>query len=350
MNREDILEKIEDLINNANSLKEGYNRDLFIGKIKSYITFLLYTNNINGVEFYVFLNKINSNKRDNKINQFDEVRINNLIKNNNLLMKYYDEVINIYDKYDLDYVDDYCHYSNISLGMISFLKYVNIYDLFKKILENKMIGKSYYHGEYNLTINNYDDSYIVIGNFSKDSLFYYTFFVHEMGHVLVNNVLKEKRLYSPTILFGEVIPILLERMFIIYLENNKFISDEEITRLKINIEANRSFEMIWTYETCDIIKNKNYILDNVNVITVPDINSKYHTLDNHYYAIANIVSISLLDEYKSNPNLFIRNLPNLILKLSTMTLKDLINNYYDINLINNYLKNNLDKSVQKIKS
>ena len=229
--------------------------------------------------------------------------------------------------------------------MTSFLKYLNIYNLFKDLLNNKMIGKSNSIGESNLTINNYDNSYIVIGNFLKNSILYYDLFVHEMGHAYVNNILKDKKIYNPNSLYKEIIPITFERIFIDYLKENNLIDLGNLKSLVINEETMRLMEVTYAFKTSDIIKNHSYNLKQNDFIL--DEKGEVYSFEFYYYVIANIVSIYLLNLYKQDKEKFINNLPGIVNEISDISLQNLFGKYFDYNLINKYLEFNLKE--QKIK-
>ncbi|MBQ8891628.1 MAG: hypothetical protein IJ068_02055 [Bacilli bacterium] len=345
--KNEIFEKIELTIMNINKMQESFTKDIKISKIISYATYMYHTGYLDAFDYGLLLSKLSDKRRQDKIDNFLKNRVKNFIKYNNNLFSSFAILYNKYKDYDINYVNDYIDYKEISSSMIDFFKYLNIYDLFRNILNNKMIGKSSIIGESNLTINNYDDSYIVIGNFSKNNLLYYDLFVHEMGHAYVNNILKDKKIYNPNTLYKEIIPITFERLFIDYLKENDLLSFKDMKRLIINEETMRTAELSYAFKTCDIIKNHSYKLTRNDIVL--DEKEEGYSFDFHYYAIANIVSINLLDLYKKDRIKFINNMPNIVNEISSITLQSL-NKYYDFDLISNYLENNLaSQKVRKIK-
>jgi len=346
MDKINTLIDINKRIKEVNNLNTGMNRDLLVSKLKNYIGYLTYTGNITSDELDILYRRIRTDNRQKISNNYSENGINNFIRNNQLLMNYYEQMLDIYDRYRFNYVNDYCDYKNISIGLTKFLKKFNLYNIFKDLLDKKMIGKNINNENLNLTINDFDDSYIIIGNFNKNNLSYYYLFAHEMGHVLTNKILKEKRLYQNNQLIRETIPITFERYFAFFLEYYNIISDEELKRLKNNIETNLSAEIEWTYETTNIIKNENYKRVGFDVIIDNDPYPQYHNLYIHYYIIGNIISLYLLDKYKSNIEQLVIDLPNIINELNNMTLKEIFNNFFNIQILKDYLKNNFSKKVK----
>ena len=102
----------------------------------------------------------------------------------------------------------------------------------------------------------------------------------------------------------------------------------------------RLVELSYTLKTCDVLKNSEYQLINNDIFKINDIKEIY-SFDYHYYAIANIVSIYLLNIYKQDKEKFINNLPSIINEISAITLKSVFSKYFDYNLITTYLENYL---------
>ena len=338
--KDEIYNEINLKIININAMQDSKEKDKEIAKLISYATYMYYTGNLEGSNYRLLLTNLKDKKRQDIINNYENNRIKNFIKYNDELINYFYLIYYRYQKYNLDYIDDYIDYKNISFAMNEFLKYLNIYDLFHNLLDNKMIGKSSIINESNLTINNYDNSYIVIGNFLKHNLLYYDLFVHEIGHAYVNKILKDRKIYNPNSLYKEIIPITFERIFIDYLKENNLINLGDLKRLIINEETMRLVELSYTLKTCDVLKNDEYQLINNDIFKINDIKEIY-SFDYHYYAIANIVSIYLLNIYKQDKEKFINNLPSIINEISAITLKSVFSKYFDYNLITTYLENYL---------
>ena len=139
MNKKEILIDINKRINDVNNLENGLEKDLAVTRLKNYIGYMSYTGNISSEELEILYRRIRGEKID-KINSiFKKNGIKNFIRNNQFLMDYYEELLNIYDQFHFNYINDYCDYKKISIGMNCFLKKFKLFDTFKNILDKKMI-------------------------------------------------------------------------------------------------------------------------------------------------------------------------------------------------------------------
>ena len=343
-----IIDKINNDIQRINCMKKGEKRNIEIKKIMSYMSYQYQIGNIENSDYTYYVTRININKFFTIIQRDNKIIIKNLVDNNKLFINKYIEIINVYSNYDLDYTDNYIDYHNISLAMMDFFKNIKVFDLYKHLIDNNMIGRSVRLNKKDITIDTYGDSYIIIGNIHLNNMFYYNLFVHEMGHVYVHNILKNKRICKDLEISCEFVSVLFERLFTIFLKENSYLNLEELKKYIMNVEAKTMYSLNWAYLSNEIVKDKKYnkITNRGIIITDNNVFSLYKNC----YVIGNFISIYLLNQYNYDYLKIMNDLPNIIKSVYKMDIKELFDNYFRIDYIKEYLDFVLDNQKIKVKS
>ena len=307
-----------------------------IYNIRSKALFQLYKGTIDKEEYTQILNSIPNS--DNKSDYIDD-----LISNRIFLSDYYRKVINLYKNYITKEYIEYYEKEDIETLFYDFLKYLNCKNLYDTIKEKDMIvfpkelttgGFTLYYGKL---------SYIIVKD-RPDKIELYDSLAHEIGHVLSNNTLYNKKGYDGQITIkSEIISILLEKLFLYYLLTNSSIDKKTIKKYIVRLEK----------KYFDITKNAKKgldLLDNPNIVytfngskLIYTHNGEENTISmyDNTYAIGNIITTKILSQ--SDYEYYRKNLRNLILEIDNLSIEQLINEYFDLESIKRRLNKQLSR-------
>ncbi len=257
-------------------------------------------------------------------NFFDDIILNRLI-----LIKHYDEMINLYNNYDIS--DDLVitDIKDLDKTFHDFLKYYNCEELFNAIERKKRIIITNRINCLGLTFNYGKIPYIAIKEESNKLNFYDTL-AHEIGHALeLSTLYNKKGYYGQTTIKSEVISMLFNTLFTDFLLLNNDIDKESIKNKFILDQYDAQYR----------IKNSKSglnLIDNPDVtykikLTYTDHDEKYDVnIRDNLYAIGNIASAKLLEINENDTNYFRKHLRDIIIELYNLDITDFFNEYLDI--------------------
>ena len=288
--------------------------------------------------------------------------IDDLSDNAETLYSFYQKIIDIYKK------DDFCSYEYNVFKKINMPKMANaVYDFFAS-LGNDVLG--IYVGmmnHHNILLSNNPDyagyaldtipldyPCIVIENIPK-YLQFYTTLVHEIGHAYQFYLQRNQKNFSSFNPFVEINSLLFEKLFCDYLINNHvindnlyheldnhiyFLNDVSISKALTKLLLDKKISNVNIYSLsydcsvsqCDvlyeIVSDCGYIMPNKLELS----------LDNFHYSISNIIAMYFHEKLKNNFDLEWKNYKDFICTVNYLPMDEIINEYFDINLIENNIK------------
>jgi len=326
--RQKLIEKLYLMIRDANKRKGGTKRIEIIYHIDALATFMYYTGMIKEHEYNFFMKKV--------INIGDELRLvykrrneifEELFENNYLLLSLYEDALNSFTDLPKKTYDTIVDYDIMIKATTSFLKYSDCYSVYEECKNNDRLvrGSSLTDKE---TIDNIDSSYIVLGNYKKNSFEYFSSLVHAIAHAKVNKIIQKDNIcYYEGELFSEIIPRLYESMFIDYLSSKNILSKDKIRNIMLNQKSlvydnlSRAYEVASSIENMDdyrinYLRYKNLIGDMSPFV--------------HHAVLGDLLSTRLFKSYLEDKQEFIRDLPYIIESFKDKSLEELIKEYYDV--------------------
>ena len=295
----------------------------------------------------------------------------NIEENAPVLLNKYEQIINAYKK------NDFCKYEHIGLIKVDKSKMERIMCDFFSTLSDDVLS-IYYNMimGHNIFLNNsvmdrlgyamntipLDNSCITIQNITQYLDFYITL-AHEIGHCYQFYLQKSQKKYSSLDPYCEITSILFEKLFIIYLKNNNiiknnlvleledhitFLNNVSISKVLCELLIDKKISFVNPYNlsySCNVNMDeiKKEIIDNCGY--VPPINFNMELTEFHY-SIGNIISMYYINKLKNNFDIEWKNYKDFICTVNYLTMDEVINKYFDINLIEENIKE-LTKSYCK---
>ena len=327
--RQTLINEINILIRNVNNMPNSKERDFLILKIDAKLSFMYYAEYIKLHEYQGLWKKItrNSDKRYQRQNEMFTTFYNN----NELLSKIYSKEIEDFNPHHLKKYDAKVNPDIMNNMVDSFLEYLDIKSMFKRIKENNMFIKGSSKVIEGECIDNYDElSYIVLGRAKKDEMDYYLNLIHEIGHAYTNKVLhqKDNHFYGYEI-YREFISITFVLMFLNYVKEKKVMPSNKIDGIIKNYETVKKYSLYLGQIVCETIKEisrVNHMSYQKYAMIVNSI-SEDIPVDIHYSSIGHIVASRLFNEYTQDKEGFIENLPYLIHDISKMDFNEILSEY-----------------------
>lgn len=328
------------MVNKSNQLKNENVKEEYINELIAYALFVYYSGYITEEEFNYSISKIQTNPCVASYLRERNNSINNFITNNSLLNNFYYRALSIYQNYDLRPLSVLNIDKNIKDYFISFLKYMNCYDLYEELENKKRISYESPVLGHSICVGNKSKSYIIINE--NDNFYRYLTLSHEIAHALENRVLKKRKQYFDSPYINEIMSITFNRIFIEYLKENNVLSGNEINTLKNNIEINCHRYIEWSFIITEAVKHGNFFIDDYDIVLYIDKLRSKRSLTDHNYGLGSVFSLSLLNMWRKGDRAFINDIPNMLFFLSKMNLKELIE------LFDKY--DNVEKELDKILS
>jgi hypothetical protein len=123
-----------------------------------------------------------------------------------------------------------------------------------------------------------------------------------------------------------------------FIIENKVLDSEEERIMINNFEANYYNFLMQALFITEIINSKKYSFFDYDII----LKSKKYVIDcsltDHNYALGSLISLQLLNDWRNNDTLFIKELPELIKYIRSLNLDELVNNFNNKEIVTNELK------------
>ncbi len=275
--RQNLITKVHLMIREVNKMASSNRRLVLIHQIDALASFMYYAGFIKLHEYQNFLKKISHNEEISLCHRRANEVFMDLFNNNELLMKVYGLVDSVANnkKYDTS-----INYNEMCLVFNDFLREMNLDSLFKDIKDKDMFKKGVIRS---ICINNIDSSYIVIGNVSKNDFEYFRELIHEISHAYVNKELnKNKIIYYDGEIYQEIIPILLEKIFIDYLVRNKILDNNKLRNIILKEKLIGSYNIEMAMEVSIIIKKDFRKVNHMNFLNYKKLIGNINPFIHHY--------------------------------------------------------------------
>ena len=334
------LDKLNEMVDEINKMTSEVDKIEAIYHLTSNCTYNYYCGRITYNDFFHLMLKLITDPEETKYITERDIAISELIENNILLSDFYKKYIDIYNKNFKPKKMDYEFKISIYKEFREFLKYMGCYKLYNHLLAKKNI---YFNPSinYSVCINNRENSFIVIKE--KNPFNRYFTMSHEIAHAYENFVMKDIKSYFDIGYNVEIFSILFNRIFIEYIFNHNILNQEEKELLINSFEANYYNFLLQSLFITEIIKSKKYCLYDYDIFMKSKKYSVKCRLTDHNYAIGNIVSLNLLNDWRNNDQLFINRLPELIKNIRNMKLNELINNFDNQEMVVSEIKHLIKK-------
>lgn len=317
------LNNLLKMINKLNHMKNANIKDEYTKEIIAYALFIYYSGYITDNEFNEAISNISLNSYTTMYTKEKNETICDLINSNNILNDFYRKTLLLYYNYRLEEKNIVSLNKNIKEYFLSFLKYMNCYDLYCDIVSKKRISYTSPVLNDSICIGNKSNSYIVINE--ADGLYRYISLVHEIAHALENKTLKTRKKHFDMPYVSETMSITFSRIFLEYLKENNVLSSNDLNCIKINFEINCHRFIEWSFLMTEAVREGNFTISDYNINILLDGVKATRSLTDHNYSLGSVFSVSLLNMWRKNEKAFISDIPSMLYYLNQMDLKDLIN-------------------------
>lgn len=323
------LNNLMTMINKSHRLKNDSVRLEYINQTIAYALFIYYSGYVTEQEFNDALSKMQLNSFTEMYNREKNDSIHDLVINNSLLNELYRKKLMLYYNYQLESKNNLKINKDIKEHFISFLKYINCYDLYCDLENKKSISYNSPVLNDSICIGNKNSSYIVINE--KEGIYRYICLSHEIAHALENKILKTRRQYFDAPYTTEIMSITFNRIFLEYLKENDALSKQEVDIIKNNFEINCHRFIQWSFLITEAVKEGKFTISDYNINILLEGFNNTRSLTDHNYALGSVFSVSLLDMWRKGDRAFISDIPSMLFYLNKMSIQELINffNKYD---------------------
>lgn len=338
--RQNLKSKLYVMVRKVNALKPSNERMKAIYELDALASFMYQAAMINLKEYQDIMGKIIHNGELNYINKRRKQVFNELFIQNDKLEALYQEVKPLFSDVDMKKRDTSVKQNTLEEALNNFLQSIDVFNLWKNIKENER----FYLGSKNVLngvcIDGIDKSYIVLGKLDRNDIMYYLVLVHELGQAYANKMVQSEKInFYDGELYREIIPETFVRMFLDFLKKNKLLDYNKLNNINLNYQAIDKYNIMLASDVCKEVGEYYYSLkssyeDYLKIVCSCE-NSPSPFIQ--HSALGKIASFKLNYFYQQNEKEFLQELPYLTRRLSHLSLKEIIDNYCDKDIIENSL-------------
>ena len=331
---------------------------------------------------YKYLESLNINVTDDlldfdnidRINKITEdgiyLQIGEFILNNNFLYKRINEILKKYHQnnfYAENSLSTKINQKDIAVVINEFFKSLgsDIYELYRRLLKENFVGYGISLDADALTFHRmFDKLSNVMMCCDGKNLLDYNAFVHEIGHVYQFYIQRNGNYLSDIHYGTEITSRLFEKLFRKYLFDNYLYPKQTIDAINSYHYQNINMYGVCSL-ICEIIKSGNYIIDETMVKTkLQDEELKRRLMDrcgfvydyildldysNFLYIVGDIISSNFYKEINMNKEIGFKRLNDYLVNLGNLSLIDSFKSYGNIDYAKEYINNDLEKVLRKVK-
>ncbi len=327
--------KILKMIDEINEITDIDEKKEAIYLLTSYCTYLYYCGYITENQYMYSLLRLDEDPEELAYVSERDNTIKELVNNNKLLNNYYKDALKIYNDNFIPKKTDYQHSIRMNEFFQDFLAYMNCDKLYDSLLLKKNISFNSII-DHSVCVNARENSYIVINE--KKSFNRYFVMSHEIAHAYENYVMKDIKSYFDISYNTEIFSILFNRIFMEFIIENKILDIEEERIMVNNFEANYYNFLMQALFITEIIYSKNYSFFDYDILLKSKKYAINCSLTDHNYALGSLISLQLLNDWRNNDTLFIKELPELIKYIRSLNLDELVNNFNNKEIVTSELK------------
>lgn len=324
--RQNLITNVYLMIRKVKAMNNNKERTKLLYEIDALLSFMYYAEYIKLNEYQDIWNKI-GNREDTRYKRRNMV-FKELYLHNDELCNIYENNLKKYNITNMKYNNTKVNPSLLNTMVLNFFSKMGCLELFNEIKALSMFRRGSSRIVDGICIDNFNTSYIVIGQFPDNKIEYYTNLVHEMGHAYANKILNEVRFdFYDNEIYREVIALFFVRAFTDYLEKEKAVTNDVIKKIKKNNEIISYYNLTLAKKASDTIKDGgrvNHISYKKYIELIKD--SKIDPYI-HHYAIGDMIANKLFLEYLSDEKAFILDLPYLIRKISNLDFDEILEKY-----------------------
>ncbi len=322
------LKKLINMIVEVNRTENVEKKAILMNRTYSFGQFCFYSKRISSVEYIMAFSKLKDNSREKIVEEAYNRDYQNLIDNNEVLSAFYKKYLKLGGDFfncpEVDMKSVYNSKYKIYGLFREFIKYMNCDRLYYSLLGKKKISFSS-RLKYDFCIDDRYDSYILIHD--RDQFNRYFSLSHELGHAYNNRVMCNRdEDFLPTY-SQEIISLLFQRIFKEFINHDNKLSEKNKHDFNIWFESILMDKILLASYVTDVVKSGEYYIFDREIYKKYEWGKTRCEMDIHNYAIGNIVSMNLLNEWRKEDSYFIKHLPELIQFIFSLELDKLINQY-----------------------
>ncbi len=258
----------------------------------------------------------------------------------------YYRILTVYRQYKTGFVYR-DNFPNLQKELEEFLKYINYYKLYQEIKDKGYIYQSKRETTRTVCHNAGKLSHIVLKNPLIDRLKpLEATMAHEMGHAAYNYV-TASTIQTPYAIGieSEIMSFTFERMFLDFLRQRGVIEPEMMNIIIKNYETNKIATTKEARKVLDIFDDPEITYE-VNRVEITYSNRHGVYVDDFLdqpYAVGNLAAAMLYNDYKEDPDYFVKHLPGLMKDIHNKDFLGIIDEYSDVFALKKCLDGNLTR-------
>ena len=328
------LKKILLMIDKINKMPDEEKVEA-IYRLFSYCAYIYYQGLISQKEYIYLMSKLENDPEEELYEQDKNIVIKELIDNNSLLSSFYKKYLDVYNNIFIPKESDFVYNVSIYKEFREFLKYMNCENLYYGLLSKKKISFNSIL-DHSICINDRYDSYILI---NESNMFgRYFAMSHEIAHAYENRLLCDRKSYFESTYSAEITSILFNRIFFEFIKESNVLDQCNIDNLINKFEVNYYNFLLQSLFITEVVNSNKYNIYDYEINMVAKNVRINCNLTDHNYAIGSIISLKLLNEWRNNDHLFIKELPELVKSIRSAKLDELINNFDDKKAVSEEIK------------